>query len=216
FPFARSKISVIPPLLSVDPATETGVPRVFPKDGKIRLVFLGTLYKTIRDPGNLLRLFSKLLESDFAERLELHFYGDMGSCPDCFVPYNNLIWNKIFIHGLVDRKIAAQATKDADILVNIGNDTAYQLPSKLVEYLATMKPILNFAKTDQDSSTAFFRHYDGIMCIVADEAISEQTRLRAVADFIRYPQKIDINARKTLLDTFRIDQIAKAYSGLQE
>lgn len=216
FPFAASKISIIPPLLSVDLATETGAPRILQKDDKIRLVFLGTLYKTIRDPGNLLKLFSKLLESDMAERLELHFYGDMGSCPDCFVPYRDLLEKKIFLHGLVDRKSAAQAMKEADILINIGNDTAYQLPSKIVEYLATMKPVLNFAKTDQDSSTVFFRHYDGIMCIVADEAIGEKTRFQAAADFIRYPQKIDIDARKIQLDTFRIDQIAKAYARLQE
>ena len=214
FTFARSKISVIPPLLSVDPATETGVPSVFPEDGKIRLVFLGTLYKTIRDPGNLLKLFSKLLESDFAERLELHFYGDMGSCQDCFEPYNDLVGEKIFLHGLVNRKIAAAAMKDADILVNIGNDTAYQLPSKVVEYLATMKPILNFAQTAQDSSAAFFRHYEGIMCSAAEEAISEPAHFQAAADFIRYPQKIDVNLRKIQLDNFRIDQISKAYSRL--
>lgn len=215
FPFAASKISIIPPLLSVDLATETGAPSIFQKDDKIRLVFLGTLYKTIRDPGNLLKLFSKLLESDIAEKLELHFYGDMGSCQGCFEPYNGLIGKKIFLHGLVNREIAAAAMKEADILINIGNDTAYQLPSKLVEYLATMKPILNFVKTNQDSSTVFFRHYDGIMCIVADEAIGSPSRFQAATDFIRYPQKIDIDARKVQLDTFRIDQIAKAYAILQ-
>lgn len=211
FPFAASKISVIPPLLSVDPSIETGIPRLFQKDGKIRLVFLGTLYKTIRDPGNLLRLYAKLLESDFAERLELHFYGDTCSCQDCFEPYHDLIGKKIFLHGLVNRETAAAAMKDADILVNIGNDTAYQLPSKVVEYLATMKPILNFAQTAQDSSAAFFRNYDGIMCIAAEEAISEPAHFQAAADFIRYPQKIDVNLRNLQIDSFRIDQISKAY-----
>ena len=113
FPLSASKIGVISPLLSVEPAIEDGASRTSGKDDKIRLVFLGTLYKTIRDPGNLLRLFTRLLESDIAERLELHFYGDTNSCRDCFEPYNDLIGKKIFIHGLVDRKAAAAAMKDA-------------------------------------------------------------------------------------------------------
>ncbi len=216
FPEAAQKISVIPPLLSVCPATPTQISNAFRKTNKIRMVFLGTLYKSIRDPENLLMFFSKLLESDFADVLELHFYGDMGSCPDCFDLYHHLIEKKILMHGLVNRRIAAQAMRDADILVNIGNDTAYQLPSKVVEYLAAMKPILNFAKTDTDSSTAFFRHYDGILCIVADEAVSNQARFQAAADFIRCPPRIDIDARNKRLDMFRIDRIAGAYGKLLE
>lgn len=216
FPFAASKISIIPPLLSMAPAAGADAPRAFPQDNKIRLVFLGTLYRAIRSPENLLRLFSKLLEErELAERLELHFYGDIGSCQDCFEPYSDFMGRNIFIHGLVDRKVAAEAMKDADILVNIGNDTAYQLPSKVVEYLAAMKPILNFAKTDQDSSIVFFRHYDGIMWIAGDITICEQDRFQAIVNFIRYPQKVDVNAREQQLNIFRIDQIAKTYRSLR-
>lgn len=215
FPFAASKLSVIPPLLSIEPSAGTRVSNFLPTDNKIRLVFLGTLYRAIRSPENLLRVFSKLLEeTDLAERLELHFYGEISSCQDCFEPYGGFMGRNIFIHGLVDRKVAVQAMKDADILINIGNDTAYQLPSKVVEYLATMKPILNFAKTDQDSSTVFFRHYDGTMCIAGDITICEQDRFQAIVNFIRNPQKVDIRAREQQLNTFRIDQIAKTYRSL--
>lgn len=211
FPLATSKISVIPPLLSVKPTVENGASSAFPKDDKIRLVFLGTLYKTIRDPGNLLRLFTKLLKSDIAEKLELHFYGDISSCQDCLEPYNNLIGKKIFTHGLVDRESAAAAMKDADILVNIGNDTAYQLPSKVVEYLFMMKPILNLAKSIEDSSTNFFRQYAGIFCVVGNEAMTDADLFDELAKFIKHPQHIDTTSRLQHLSSFQVDEIAAKY-----
>lgn len=214
FPFAASKISVIPPLLSVDAATANGTPCVFPKDEKIRLVFLGTLYKTIRDPGNLLKLFSKLLESDITEKLELHFYGEMGSCQDCFEPYNDIIGKKIFLHGLVDRKIAAAVMNNADILVNIGNDTAYQLPSKVVEYLFMMKPIVNLAKSSEDSSTSFFRQYTGVFCVVGNDAMTDPEIFDRLLGFIRCPPPIDATSRSQHLSSFKIDEIAAQYLGV--
>jgi glycosyltransferase involved in cell wall biosynthesis len=214
FPMASSKISVIPPLLSVEPATEKIASQTFLKDSKIRLVFLGTLYKTIRDPVNLLKIFTKLLESDIAERLELHFYGDISSCRDCFHPYDDLIGKKIFIHGLVDRKSAAAAMRDADILVNIGNDTAYQLPSKVVEYLFMMKPILNLAKSREDSSTGFFRQYDGIFCVVGNEAMTDRDVFDGLERFVMHPLRIDTTSRFQLLPSFQIAEIAAKYLSL--
>lgn len=211
FPFAASKISVIPPLLSMAPTTGADVPRAFPQDDKVRLVFLGTLYKTIRDPGNLLELFSRLLESDIAERLELHFYGDMGSCQECFEPYRELIGKKIFAHGLVDRKIAAAAMNGADILVNIGNDTAYQLPSKVVEYLFMRKPILNLARSHEDSSTSFFRQYSGVFCVVGNEAMTDPDRFDDLKRFIKSPPAIDATTRSRHLSSFQTDEIAARY-----
>ena len=48
---------------------------------------------------------------------------------------------------------------EADVLVNIGNRTSYQLPSKVVEYAAFGKPILNFLASPDDSSAVFLSKY---------------------------------------------------------
>jgi hypothetical protein len=52
----------------------------------------------------------------------------------------------------VTRKEALIAMHHSDFLINIGNTTFYQLPSKVAEYLASQKPIINFSSIENDSS----------------------------------------------------------------
>jgi hypothetical protein len=49
--------------------------------------------------------------------------------------------------------------KDVDVLVNIGNDSAAQLASKVIEYLALGKPVLNLVSIDRDASVAELADY---------------------------------------------------------
>lgn len=214
FPFAGSKITVIPPLLSASFGKAERIPSVFPKDAKIRLVFLGTLYKDIRNPTSLLACFAKLLETDIGDRLELHFFGEIGECRDCFNFYNNLLDKKIFLHGLVPQNVALQAMREASILINIGNNTLYQLPSKVVEYLAMMKPILNFVNSDQDSSAEFFRNYEGIISISGNGTAISSDCITMISDFVCNTPSIDLDKRSRQLEQFRVGQLANVYREL--
>ena len=58
FPECRNKICVIPPVLS---AVNSEHKKFFPDNGKIRLVYIGTLYKKIRSPETMLKIFNKEL-----------------------------------------------------------------------------------------------------------------------------------------------------------
>ncbi|MBF7081425.1 glycosyltransferase [Desulfallas sp. Bu1-1] len=213
FPESAGKIRVIPPLLSLveDYAIEN---TRFPGDHKIRLAFIGTLYKTIRNPGFLLLLFEKLLQTHLADRLELHFLGDINNCRDCFKPYKTLLGTRIFLHSPVTHDKALEAMKNADVLVNIGNSTPYQLPSKLVEYASTGKSILNLAKTANDSSTAFLKSYSASLCLLENTTTLDANQLVNLIEFIEYPPQIDRLTLRRRLASFRIEVIAAAYEGL--
>lgn len=164
FPESATKLSVVPPLMPpVESPLAVSADRA--PDGKIKLLFLGTLYKAIRNPDFLLRLFAELLQTDLGQRLELHFYGGVDDCREFFQPYHGLLNSRIFVWGLVDRRQALQAISEADILVNISNDNPYQLPSKIVEYAWTGKPIVNLCRLENDTSADFLREYPSLLNI---------------------------------------------------
>jgi hypothetical protein len=213
FPESAAKIHVIPPLISVS-AHSCSEESIFPRAEKIRLVYTGTLYRKVRDPLFLLKLFDKLLLSDIGSDIELHFFGAIHDCYDCFMPYRALLGNKIFLHSRVNHETAFRAVKEASLLVNIGNNTPYQLPSKLVEYACTGKPVLNLVKTDKDSSIKFWRSYPAALCLFEDEAMLNSNRIDEVVSFIKNSRCVEPSTLQHWLAAFQIDSIASSYERL--
>lgn len=210
FPEDSLKMTVIPPLLP--PSMSELGQSPFPKgSSKIRMVFIGTLYRNIRNPNNLLALFSQLLLSRLGSSLELHFFGVVGDCGSCFEPYNHLLGTKIFIHGLVGQNIAFQAMKEAQVLVNIGNNTSYQLPSKIIEYASTGKPIINLTRSSVDSSAKLLADYPA-MYLLTD--IVCEGEIDKVVEFIESAHIVGSEWLDVWLRRFRIDSIAGAYEEL--
>ncbi len=210
FPDNTSKIYVIPPLLSQINNNERTSP-LFPKNQKLRLVFIGTLYKNIRSPDYLLFLFSKLLNTEIGDRLELHFFGSIHDCHDSFGKYQTLLAKKIFLHGQVSREKALQAMQEADVLINIGNSTSYQLPSKVVEYAATGNSVINLVSTECDSSISFFETYRPSMYLLEDMENLSVGRIKEVVKFIENPHSLDSATLQLWLSQFKIEAVASSY-----
>ncbi len=150
----QNSMTVIPPLLrSFEAARATNTKKIF------RWVFVGTLYKKIRNPTYLLNLFEVISNTNIGLKHELHFYGETKMCADDLAPFQSLFGKSIFLHGLVPSDVAQEACVQASLLVNIGNKTSYQLPSKLVEYTYLGLPILNITSIAKDSSESFLEDY---------------------------------------------------------
>lgn len=206
FPESRGKVRVIPPLLSL-PGAPKGVSQV---PGKV--VYVGTLYRDIREPGYLLELFLCAISRGLPQHTELHLYGDVSSCIDKIHPYQAQLGKRLIVHGQVSREAVVIAMAEAEILVNIGNDTIYQLPSKVVEYLASGKRILNLAKSSRDSSALFFSDYPQAMSLImAANTPSESEVHRFVAFLLRPPSSVgdfDLAAR---LAPYQPSQVVAEY-----
>lgn len=157
---ARS-VTVIPPLLSL-PAAPARTPR---SDHMLRMVFVGTLYRRLRSPTFLLACAAALKQAYPDMPLEVHFYGALNDCGDQLTPYTDVDDPFIFAHGMVDRIAVQQAMVDADVLVNIGNDSETQLASKVVEYMAVGRPILNIISVEKDISVAALADYPSVLTI---------------------------------------------------
>ncbi|MEQ9483400.1 hypothetical protein [Coleofasciculus sp. F4-SAH-05] len=210
FPESAEKLCVILPLISI-PENNTSLGSIFPKDEKekVRLVFLGTLYKSIRSPKFLLQLFRELLQTHVSDTLELHFFGSIYDCAEFFEPYQKLLENKIFIHGIISHDKVYQVMKEADILINIGNNTPFELPSKLVEYAGMSKPILNILKDENDISVDFLDPYSGVFHVF--QSLSLDKQLIKLISFIENPPKIEKAKLQQWLSSFKLETIAAQY-----
>lgn len=212
FPESAHKVRVIPPTCTVEISQHRSMQSVFPANDKIRLVFVGTLYREIRSPAFLLELFVQMLQTDLAERIELHFFGDVSDCADILLQYRSLLGSKIFLHGVVEHDRAVQAMSEAQILVNIGNATAYQLPSKIVEYVSLGKPILNLATVALDSSTDFLKQYPASLSLVRGQVGSR--KIQDLARFVESPPRVESTDLQAWLSGFKVEKVAAAYHTL--
>ncbi|MDB5405517.1 MAG: hypothetical protein JWL84_429 [Rhodospirillales bacterium] len=207
FQIAPAKITVIPPLLSLPVAAAAETLYSFAAGGR-HLVFIGTLYRGLRDPGPLLALFAALRAG--RPDLQLHFFGAINDCEASFAGIDDAV----HLHGVVKRETVAAAMQAADILVNIGNSTAHQLPSKLVEYAAAAKPILNLAASDADSASHFLATYPAALTLRLRGAAPDAAAIAAALAFVTAPPAVDAAAVAGFLAPYRIERIAAGYETL--
>ena len=213
FPACSGKIRVIPPLFSI-PTRNGDENGSVSGNQAIRLVYAGTLYKAIRNPGYLLGIFSGLIQTDLGNRIELHFYGNINDCGDIFMPYKEWLGKRIFLHGKVERRIVYRAMQGANLLVNIGNTTSYQLPSKVVEYASTRKPVLNIYKIRNDSSTEFFNSYGACLNVMDDGKDIPGKVLEDIVNFIKTPPYICPDKYRKFISRYMVDEISRRYEEL--
>ncbi len=208
FPQSSHKITVNPNLLYYNKDTKSSL---FQDNKKIRLVFVGTLNRTTRGPEHLLQIFEMLLQTEIAESLELHFFGGIDYCEEQFIPYQELMSKRIFLHGRVSRKDAIRAMYSADILVNIGNSNPYQEPSKVIEYASIGKPIINIMTIHNDSSALVLEKYPAAMNIFCPMMKRKTEQLDKLIKFIGNPPYVGADFIEKLIMPYTIDTVANTY-----
>ena len=149
----RSKMQVLDfPALAAPEAKESTK-----HSGRIKCVFVGSLYPDIRTPHYALELFSAANLSD----CELVFVGGgwQNYPADFLAPYKKVLGNRLVITGPVPKSQADCWLEEADVLISLGNSVHNQVPSKIFEYFAAGKPILHLAKLQDDPCIPYFKRW---------------------------------------------------------
>ena len=212
YPTCAEKITVIPPLLSPSPKHADSRP-FFQNNGAVHLVFIGTLYRQLRRPDFLLQLFSAMLDVRTESKCQLHLIGDTHECQEILQIYQERLGQRLKVHAPVDRSLAMLAMNEASILVNLGNETAYQLPSKLIEYAATGKRILNISSLASDSSIAFLNSYPCALCIQDQGTAPSANQVLEFTSFCgdSAHHEVDAPALEEFLRPFSLQVVAACY-----
>jgi hypothetical protein len=191
-----NKIHVIPPLLSIGDRKNNQIKRV---DDNIKITFTGTLYKNIRSPSALIKIYNSLKDLYKNEIIELHFYGAINDCEDYFQNLNKSIASNIYLHGIVSRTEVQDAMIDSNLLVNIGNKSKYQLTSKLIEYISLGKPILNISNSNDDCSLSVLEKYTNKILVNYLDLETIDKVCHEIMDLIKYPK----NVEKKIIDEYK-------------
>ena len=143
-------------------------------ENRIVCLFTGNIYKKIRDPRYTLKVFKALNGSG----IELHI---LGKCDEKIE--EELMSGNIIFHGSVPSEKVTVYTRNANILVNIGNSMTNQVPSKIVEYISTGKPIINIHKNADCPTLPYFEKYEYI-CNVLEKDDLDERDVETVKEFI--------------------------------
>lgn len=213
YPACKEKMSVAPPLLTPIPHGEFQAPSMHQCADTVRLVYVGVLYKKLRRPDYLLSLFENLQQIWTGRSLELHIYGKFEECVDAFAAYKKQLGRTIFLHGHVDRLIALEAIRSASLAINLGNTNSLQLPSKLVEYVALGKPILNLVQVKADPSLQFLSDSNWVLTLVNDSVSSLSWQTNRLAEFLKGIERGVVRRDNNVfeLDTYMVSSVAAKY-----
>jgi hypothetical protein len=145
----------------------------------ISVAYVGSFYKRIRNPEYLFKLIGEIISAN--DDIYFHFYGSSRESVDG-IPAD-LDLKRIIFHGRVSRLVVEKSIRESDILVNIGNSMSNQLPSKILEYAGTGKPIVNIYTNDNDSSNNFLANYP-IKCFIKEDLGKVQDNAKKLLSFI--------------------------------
>ena len=114
--------------------------------------YAGKFLKGIRDPGALLDCLSKI-DSPF----KFHVFTDQ---PELLDAYREALDGKLLISSYISREELMKQLTQMDFLINFDNDTPLNVPSKLIDYAITNRPVLNINRTFNSETLFAFLNGD--------------------------------------------------------
>ena len=135
---------------------------------KINVVCTGSKNEVVRNSTYTFKVCQHLKD----ENVVFHFIGH-GWCEAERETKGNCVFYKAKSHQVV-----RNLQMNADFLLNIGNIVVNQLPSKILEYISTGKPIINIAKSKDCPTLPLLERYMSINLFEKDKIEESMKRLK--------------------------------------
>ena len=147
---------------------------------KINLVYVGKFYYQKRDPRYLFALMDRLHEKGIQLTIAGGYYYS-GLPTEVISKYFTNRIPYITYLGELPADQADALLNEADVLVHLGNSISDQMPSKILDYISSGKPILNIYGIDDCPTLPYLEHYPLAMNIkdgteITDDLIARITQ----------------------------------------
>ena len=170
---------------------------------KTALVYTGGFYRDIRNPEKMFDIISSL-------PLEFNFNVFSRGCEDIVESKKEKFSEKILnIGGYISHEECLQEMANADFLINLGNTMKQQMPSKILEYMGTGKPIINFYFVEEDMCLPILEKYPLSISINLNNY--SQKDIDDLAKFIKDNKGKQLSYEEATknLKEYRVDNIVK-------
>lgn len=174
-----------------------GYPCVAYDSRKINCAFIGNLFFKQRHPDYLFNIISKLPD-------ETTFYiigGLIDIAQEYIDEWVNKLKGKLVYYGRVSQEEAINSMLKADVLVNMGNITSNQCPSKLIDYISTGKPIINLRKIEKCTSSQCLENYKIKYEIKEGNPINDKT-IESLLAFLRKAKTASVIPYSEIQETY--------------
>lgn len=131
--------------------------------------YAGIFYADKRNPEEFLKYLATI-DRNFVFTIYTVTHGPIYN--DILVKYQKVLGKKLVIKDMVPRLECIRLLSENDFLVNIDNLSAVQVPSKLIDYSLTGRPILAFTQNNIPKETFIEfldRNYEGALHILIDD-----------------------------------------------
>ena len=118
---------------------------------KLDMLYAGVFYKKIREPYKLYEAVER-----YPNDIKLSIYGNFKKE---FLPPKS---ERFIYGGSVSRDIINKTIIETKIIVFIDNFVGIQIPGKIIEVLATNKPILFIYENENSPTLKYVRRYEGV------------------------------------------------------
>lgn len=170
---------------------------------EIKMVYAGSFYPDCRRPDEILQFLSEVC--NYLPNLKIHLYS--WGCEEIVNEAKLYMDDALVLHGRVSASEAEDAIRNADILLNIGNDLPYAIPGKLFEYFATGKSILNFCYRKNDGSTEDCLKYGNIFNVYSKMENSVEDCIKFIEQRHQLPWETVRKMFSESLPQYTIEQI---------
>lgn len=149
---------------------------------KITLIYSGLLDSKYRNPLPLLKAFSSNVLKDIDFKITFFSSGDCRTIVEKHSFNDRIEYKNIVPKRVLDEKIA-----NSDFLLNVGNFNSNSVPSKLIVYLSTGKPIIHFAYNEKDSCLPYLEKYP--LSLILFNSNNFELNAKKIKDFIKNNSK---------------------------
>lgn len=141
------------------------------------MIYAGLIEKRYRNPAYLLKVLLEL-----KQRLDFDFlFFSKGDCENEITKAATQ-YAGIRKLGFVKPEVLQTFLAHADFLVSIGNSVSNSLPSKLISYMASGKPIIHFSSQEKDICREYLSQYP--LGLIIDQSLPSSQACSVLYDFI--------------------------------
>ena len=156
------KALVAPPILTVPIVTSQSLSApspVYSKERPMRLAYAGIFYERVRPIDSLATLVEMLAEDLGEDAFTIDLFGDNERWRGRLGARSAASARHVRFHGSLPRAALMPRLSEYDALLNFGNSTPFQVPSKIIEYAALGVPIINVKGRQEDTSEQLLEGY---------------------------------------------------------